>query len=148
MLSGFGDKTSPLAETVNGKTYELEKNPMEISWFSLELSECGGKFIYENPRGIKEIPFGMEEFREFSFPETHYYGMKVGTPSGYCQRAVASAAWTMKNRLLIRVNIIDTSIGHLGLVLEFKGDSVAVQFTKSAEAFLGEYNGTAYGYRK
>ena len=148
MLSGFGDKTSPLAETVNGKTYELEKNPMEISWFSLELSECGGKFIYENPRGIKEIPFGMEEFREFSFPETHYYGMKVGTPSGYCQRAVASAAWTMKNRLLIRVNIIDTSIGHLGIVLEFKGDSVAVQFTKSAEAFLGEYNGTAYGYRK
>jgi hypothetical protein len=98
---------------------------------------------------VKEIPFGMEEFKEFSFPETHYYGMQVGTPKGEGQRAVASAAWTMENRLLIRVNIIDTSIGHLGIVLEFKDeDTVAVQFTKSAEAFLGEYNGTSYGYRR
>ena len=145
MLGGFGKPDSPIAAFVDGVKYELDGNPMEISWFCLDLSGEVKKFIYENPRGKKEIAFGMEDFKEFYFPETHYYGMQVGTPQGRGQRAVASAAWTMENRLLIRVNIIDTSIGHLGIVLEFKGDTVAVQFTKCAEAFLGEYSGTAWG---
>jgi CubicO group peptidase (beta-lactamase class C family) len=149
MLGGFGEKDSPIVSSVSGVTYDLAPNPMEIKWIRLELSKEENRLVYENPRGVKEIPFGMEEFKEFSFPETHYYGMQVGTPKGEGQRAVASAAWTMENRLLIRVNIIDTSIGHLGIVLEFKDeDTVAVQFTKSAEAFLGEYNGTSYGYRR
>ena len=148
MLGGFGEIYSPITKDVDKITYVLADNPMEIKWIKLELSDSVKKLVYENPRGIKEILFGMEEFIEFSFPETHYYGMQFGTPKGEGQRAVASGAWTKPNRLLIRVNIIDTSLGHLGIVLEFKGDAIAVKFTKSAEAFLGEYNGTTYGYRK
>lgn len=148
MLGGFGEVDSPTAKDVDGITYVLADNPMEIKWIRLELSGGVRKLVYENPRGIKEILFGMEEFVEFTFPETHYYGMQVGTPKGEGQRAVASAAWTSVKRLLIRVNIIDTSLGHLGIVLEFKDDKVAVKFTKSAEAFLGEYDGTTYGYKQ
>lgn len=145
MLCGFGKISSPLADRVNGVTYLLNDNPIEIKWLRLELSGEVKELVYENPRGVKRIFFGMERFEEFSFPETHYYGMQFGNPLGHGQRAVASGAWTMDNRLLIRVNIIDTSIGHLGIVLEFRDDTVAVQFTKSAEAFLGEYSGTATG---
>lgn len=145
MLGGFGKTDSPFATIVDGVKYELADNTMQIKWLRLDLSGTVKKLVYENSRGVKEIPFGMEEFKEFSFPENHYYGMQVGTPIGRGQRAVASAAWTMDNRLLIRVNIIDTSIGHLGIVLEFRGDIIAVQFTKCAEAFLGEYSGTAWG---
>lgn len=148
MLCGFGEKDSPISKEVDGIKYELAENPMEIAWFRLDLSGEVKKFVYENPRGVKEILFGMEEFKEFSFPETHYYGMQVGTPKGEGQRAVGAGAWTSDNRLLIRVNIIDTSLGHLGIVIEFKDDICAVQFTKSTEAFLGEYGGTAWGRKE
>ena len=113
--------------------------------FSFEKEE--GKLIYENERGVKKISFGLEKYVESTFPETHYWDKRIGTPSDRELRSIASAAFTSENRILIRLNIIDVCLGHLGIVVEFKEDRCAVQMQKAAEGFLNEYQGVAIGRR-
>ncbi len=142
---GFGEKTSPLQNKIDGATYKLSDNAMKITRVRFSWAGERGVLYYENERGKKEIPFGMEYYEIFDFPETHYYDKRVATPANRSLRALSSASWLSENRLLIRINIADTNMGHLGIIAEFKGDLVALKFTKTAEELLWEYNGYAVG---
>lgn len=148
LLCGYGKATSPYMQKVDGQTYELSNNAMGIRWIRLHFEKSSGVFVYENERGQKEIPFGLERFVEFDFPETHYYDMQVCKEGNRKLHAVACGSWTMEHRLMIRVNVIDNSIGNVGMVFEFYENSVAVRFQKWAEAYLGEYEGFAVGRKK
>ena len=145
ILCDFGEAHSDFADKVNGVKYLLCDNKMGISWVKLSFSEKCGVLTYENERGVKDIPFGLAQFKKMEFPETHYYDMQVCREGGRKLHGLACGAWTSSNRLLVQVSILDHSIGHLGIVFEFFGDEVAVKFDKTAEAYLGEYYGFAHG---
>lgn len=145
LLCDFGKAYSDWADKINGVKYTFGENEAGIFWVQLNFSKDSGSFIYENERGVKEIPFGLAEFKEIEFPETHYYDMQLGKEGGRKQRAVACGAWTLPDRFFIRVNMLDTSLGHLAIVFEYKNENVLVHFFKFAEYCLGEYEGFAVG---
>lgn len=145
LVNGFGEKHSPIEKVINGKKYVFNENPMGIKWAKVEIGENDGKFIYENTRGIKTIPFGLEKHVQFDFPETDYYDTQVWKPANRGLHSVASAAFTMENNLLIRVNVIDTCFGHLAITLQYKDDICMLKMLKVAETFLFDYQGVSIG---
>jgi len=148
LVLGFGEKDSPLRKKVNGVKYRLRENPMNIRFVEFNWTGDRGVLRYENERGEKEIPFGMEYYEQFDFPETHYYDKQVAVGAGRGLKSLSAGSWISENRLLIRVNAVDWSMGHLGIIADFKENLVALKFTKTAEEFLWEYNGCAVGFRE
>lgn len=143
-LSGILD--CAMAEKVNGVTYRLGENPMNIEYIRLELDGKKGKLCYKNLQGEKELIFGIG-YNEFSkFPEANYSDMIATYPcEGNMYDCAASAAWTDDHKFVIRVQIIDNYFGNLSIGLGFKGNEIQVTMHKNAEAFLNEYNGYATG---
>ncbi len=142
-----GESTSGYLDKINGVTYNLHDNPMEISKITLQFEGDEGSLLYTNPRGDKEIKFGIKKFVESGFPETHYYDDIVKKPCGRMYNSISCAAWTQEHKLVIRTYIIDNYFGNLTTTLSFKGDEVGLHMNKTAEFFLNEYQGFAGGYK-
>jgi CubicO group peptidase (beta-lactamase class C family) len=147
LLLPSGEKHSELERQISGTTFEMNENPMEISKVRLEFLEDYGKFCYSTLRGDKEILFGYGEYKEGTFPETHYFGDTIGTPCGRPYNCLAAGVWVGidQSTLLIKVHVIDDSLGNLIIKLAFKGDELGMAMRKTAEWFLDEYDGHAGG---
>jgi len=145
LLVASGEKTSPLAEKINGKTYTMNKNPMGITKFRIDINGDKGVFAYTNEQGDKEIPFGMGENVFDKFPQDGYADM-VGTQKGNIRYdCAASGAWISPTTLLLKVQIIDKYFGNLHIHFGFKDNEVGVFMKKTAEDFLREYEGYGAG---
>ena len=118
---------------------------MGWKWLRFDLSGEGGVLEYENARGVKKIPFGWNKYVTGTFPETHYYDKQVDTPANRELDCMASASWTEKTKILLRVYITDTSFGNCFMTFGFKGDEVGVMMNKRAEFFMDDYQGYAGG---
>ena len=140
-----GAAHSKAEKEIDSVRYELNENNMQISKIHFEFLEDCGKLCYTTPRGDKEILFGYGEYKIGTFPETHYYGDTIGTPSGREYRCAAIGVWTEENKLVIKVNIIDDYLGNLSITCGFKEDEVGIYMYKAAEWFLNEYFGFAGG---
>ena len=95
--------------------------------------------------GKKKIRFGFGRnvFGEF---EQDGYSDIVGSEKGDRRyKCAASAAWISNSALLLKVQIIDTYFGNFHMILSFDGDCVAIESSKTAEDFLNEYYGRAFG---
>ena len=58
-----------------------------------------------------------------------------------------SGAWTEKQKLKLKVQIIDKYFASLAITLGFKDENrVGIRMVPVAEAFLSEYSGYANGY--
>ena len=57
----------------------------------------------------------------------------------------ASADWPEERKLRLKIQIIDKYFGNGSMEFGFKDDMVGVYMTKTAEAFLDEYQGYAIG---
>ena len=88
--------------------------------------------------------FGKNVFEKF--PEDGYSD-EVGSvrAPGNKYDAASSAVFPAENELLIRTQIIDKYFGNLGILFSFRDDTVVLEMRKSAEDFLGEYQGIAMG---
>ena len=141
-----GGNTSKTADKINGKKYELCENPMGIKWVKFEFDGNKGKIFWENEQGEKELPFGMG-YNEFAkFPQTGYSDMIGTIPcEGNMYDCATSAKWDDEIKLVIKAQIIDKYFGRLAMSFAFKDDSIVVRMDKTAEHFLDEYVGTAYG---
>jgi len=104
---------------------------------------------YTNATGNHEIRFGIckyeDEIREF--PETHYFGRKIGVPKGSGYKYKASGAWFNDETLMIYLYVIDDYFGTLKINVRFSdgGKHITLFMTKMAEWFLDEYDGIANG---
>ena len=141
----FGAAHSPIESAVHGKRYLLSKNSMGVKWLKLEFSRDTGRLIYENPRGVKEIQFGLGDYCDIIFPEEHYYDLTIKRPGGRGLRALSTGSFIRENKLLISVDVIDNSQANLGIAIELVGDSLSLRMTNTAEEFLAEYRGFAIG---
>ncbi len=144
-----GPTTSPFAEGILNRTYQLKENPMGIRWFKLEAAGKQGRICFENATGEKALAFGFG-YNEFGkFPEEGYSDMVVSKPCpGHFYDCAASAAWVEPKKLQIKVQVIDKYLGNGTWTLSFKGDQVNVTMTKTAEGFMNEYVGRAVGQRE
>ena len=140
------DKISSYSDKIDGVTYKLENNPMEIEWVKFDFDGKKGIFSYKNKQGEKELPFGMG-YNEFSlFPEEDYADLVVEEiAKGNKYKCAVSAAWTEEKKLCLKVQIIDKYFGNSLFVFSFKDRRVMVSMRSHAEAFLQEYIGMAKG---
>ena len=143
-----GEAASTARDKINGKTYTLRCNQMGIKDIRFEFEGDEGVLYYDTIRGAKKLPFGMAHNIECSFPETHYQDRQIGIPADREFKAICSAVWTKENTLLVRPYIIDNCLGNAWMYFTFKEDSVSVEMRKTAEWFMDEYEGTAFGKLK
>ncbi|MCL2774809.1 MAG: beta-lactamase family protein [Oscillospiraceae bacterium] len=135
-------------ELYSGKKYPLGKNRMNIS--EVQFIFDGDRYDkavmkYTNATGNHEIQFGICRYETGEFPETHYFGRKIGVPKGCGYRYKASGAWFDDETLIIYLYIIDDYFGTLKINVRFSGDGkgITLFMSKSAEWFLDEYYGIA-----
>lgn len=141
-----GAPTSSWVSKVDGVTYELEENPMGIEYLRLDLDAEEGRLTYRNSTGEKRLRFGIGRQVAGTFPETGYFGRRIGTPSGRPYACLASAAWVEEHKLNLLIYITDDYLGTLKITLAFKGNEIGMFMTKVAEWFLDEYQGFAGGH--
>jgi hypothetical protein len=140
-----GERSSKLQSSFSGRKYLFDNNPMKISWASLTFSEGEGILSYANATGTHEIRFGLKQYIEGIFPETHYFGRKIGVTAGRGYRYKASGAWFNPQSLTIYLYIIDDCFGTLKINCFFDDESLTLHMNKAAEWFLDEYMGMATG---
>ncbi|MGI6173688.1 MAG: serine hydrolase domain-containing protein [Christensenellales bacterium] len=145
LLCEEGAHTSPLAKEIDGKTYVMDENPMGIRRISFGFSCDLCTMRYENATGEHEILFGFGRNIEGEFPETGYYGRRIGEKLERGYRCLCSAAWGGENSLQLRVNICDWYFGNCNIDVGFRDEFVTVRMAKTAEWFLEEYQGFAAG---
>lgn len=143
-----GEAASELAGAVSGRWFRLEPNDMGITRLRVCLNDGSGVLEYENAQGEKALPFGIGRNEFGKFPELGYsdeYG-NIHNNTGFMYKCAASGAWVDKNKLRIRVQIIDRYLGGLVITLGWRDkDSIGVRMFKVAEDFLQTYNGWAGG---
>ena len=139
-----GSEPCELYKELQGKTYLCEENKTGITEFSFRFEdENSGVFCYKNAQGEKELPFGIGYNIFGKFPQLGYsdeYGV-TPTTNGFMYDCAASAAFRDGNKLLLRVQIIDRYLGNMFARFTFKNGIASVTLTKTAEAFLDEYQG-------
>ena len=141
----YGEAHMPFEKEINGVKYALEENPMGWKWFQFDFEGEKGKLTYENKRGVKAIRFGCNSFVEGTFPEMHYYDKQVDTPSNREFDCMADLSWTEEKKVLLRVYVVDSSLGNCFMTFGFKGKEVGVMMNKRAEFFMDDYVGFAGG---
>ena len=146
LVTVTGKDTSPIADSVNGKQYVLENNKMGIKRLSITLDKDGGKLVYENAQGEKELHFGILKNVITEFPEDGYANMQIGrSPAGYRHPCAVSAAWLDDRALAIKVHMVGNHLGGLYIRLGFSGERVSLDMRKTTNCFLNEYDGNAIG---
>ena len=139
-----GEKDSKTRAEVDGVEYICPPNGTGITRFRFDFSENGGTFYYTNAQGDKQFPFGMCENAFAKFPQLGYSNENGGlrTTDGFMYDAAFSAAWRAPgDRLMIRVQVIDRYFANGIFTFTFHGDECRVTMVKTAEDFLGEYQG-------
>jgi len=141
-----GEYCSDFAERVNGKRFVMDENRMGITELTFTFDENGGCFNYTNSQGNNSICFGFGSNVQGLFPQTNYYGRRIGECPGDKYRCFASAGWVEPHKLTLRVLICDKYFGNITAVFSFIDDTVSVLMLKTAEWFLDEYHGFACGH--
>ena len=146
-LFSLQDETeNDFAKELNGRTYALEENPMGIEYITFDVEGTEGVLTYKNAQGIKKLPFGFGHNVFAKFPQEDYSDMVATVPEpGHMYDCAASADWPEARKLRIKVQIIDKYFGNMIMIFGFKGDEVGIFMSKTAEAFLQEYQGFACG---
>ena len=111
----------------------------------LDISGTCGTLTYRARGEEKKWHFGMGAYMQDKFPETHYFGKRIGTPSGEGYDCVVSAAWVSEDTLYIQCFSIDDHIGTCKMSFAFNDGCCTLFFGKNAEWFFDEYQGFGTG---
>jgi len=129
-----GATGSPIINSIDKKTFNLDDNESGFKTVMLEFKEDSGKLSYTLGDNSYSLEFGLGYNIYQVFP-------------GYDFKCGISGAFKGDNTLLLLAQIIDTSIGNIHLELSFTGDYVTLTIKKAEETSFGEYNGTISGKR-
>ena len=96
-----------------------------------------------------ELPFKLNENYFGKFPELGYSSDVGGerTTDGSKYDCATSGAWLCDNKIMLFSQIIDRYLGNVSMCFAFNDEKIAVTFYKTAEDFLWNYNGQAYGQK-
>ena len=138
----FGEGRSPLEGVVGEKLYKCKENSMGLSELSLSFGEETGTLRFTVRGEDKLLRFGYGTFCDTTFPDKSFYGKYSNRKSGREFRALVTGSWQNEKRLFILADVSDDTPGSLGIVLEFSGNSVAVEMRGKGEGILDRYNVT------
>lgn len=131
-----GSITSPTAQSVVGKNFILDENPMGFTAITLSLDldneSKQGEFIYTNKTGQHSLKFCIGSNQIQQFPDYNY-------------KTAVSAAWRTEDTFLIKAHIIDECIGNIFIQLVFKEDTVTLMMRKFEETMFSEFDGMTSG---
>lgn len=146
MISLAGGLRSDVEAKMNGTVYKLEANPMGIDTLKVTITGDKGVLEYTNGEGLNTIQFGMgyNEFGKFPGQKRMSITASVYEDGNYA--CGASAVWCEAAKLHIMVRVVDTYLGTVSIVLDYKDDRVNLTMTRRAQRILDEYNGCAVGY--
>lgn len=141
-----GGAHSDTEDKINGKTFYLGENPMNISKVRFTFKNGEGVLEYTRGGSDKVLPFGLGKNAFAEFPESVSDTVGSVTADGHFYRCAVSAAWTEPTKLGIAVQAIDEYFGRLYFLFSFKKEgAVALSCTKTAEDFFNGYGGYADG---
>ena len=105
--------------------------------------EDSGELHYTNAQGDKILPFGIGKNVFCKFPQFGYSDEHAGLPGpeGFLYDCAVSAAWREEQKILLKVQIIDRYFGNMLAIFSFRENYAVIRMTKTAEDFLGEYEG-------
>ena len=69
----------------------------------------------------------------------------MDVPSNRELACMADLSWTEEKKILLRVYIVDSSLGNCFMTFGFKGNEVGIMMNKRAEFFMDDYMGFAGG---
>lgn len=138
-----GELTSEYTSEISGKTYCMEKNNCGIEKIRFDFENNTGTMTFFARGEEKVIRFGLGHYVEGIFPESHYSGIRINTPSEKGYRCFACAAWDTENILVLKCYAADRYFGHFLLNASFSENGLDLHFTKKAEWFFDEYQGFA-----
>ena len=144
LFAPHGLEDSPFRAELDGKVYKCNQNPMGITEFSFEFDgKDGGTLRYINGQGEKRLPFGVNRNEFGKFPELGYSNDRgvIRTTDGFMYDDAVGLAWLDEKKILLNVQIIDRYFGNAAMLFGFKGDECYVRMEKTAEDFLGKYQG-------
>lgn len=128
----LGAYDSPTAAAVNGHTFVMDENPMQLRRMTFTFAGEEGALEYENQTGIHTLRFGFGHHVAQDFPDYGY-------------PCITSAAWKDEGMLEIQCYLIGDYLATLEIGVCFKAGTVTVLMRKAAELFLEEYQGFASG---
>jgi CubicO group peptidase (beta-lactamase class C family) len=144
-----GATSSPRQKDHGSGNYLFGDNPMKITRLHFEFTGEEGLMKYANATGDHELRFGLGKYLGGTFPETHYFGRRIGVPAGRGFRYKASGAWFNPNSLTIYIYVIDCCLGTLKINVYFGEEGeLTLHMSKTAEWFLDAYNGMASGKKE
>ncbi len=144
-----GENFSETSEKISGVTYVLSENTLKMEDFTLTLNDAEGTFSFTKDRRKYTIPFGFTENIKADFSlgmRTHKTCMGKNEEGVFS--AVASGAWTEKDKFSIKMQIIDNYFGQVVIHLYFKDDEVSLVIRKSGQYVLDGFSGYAMGRKK
>ncbi len=143
LVSLKGNTNSKLQQSFFNKKYYAQDNPTGIKEFSFSLENGNLIFNYTNSQGEKSLTFGLSKNVFTKFPQYCYSNLHAGAKSddNFCYDCATSAIWVEKNKLLLKVQIIDKYLGNALWEFTFKDNKATIIMLKNAEAFLDEYQG-------
>ncbi len=145
-----GQCHSPWQEKINNVKYIFTKNELGLKNLTFNFNNEGGSLFYENENGKMELKFKLNENYFGKFPELGYSGDVGGirTTDGSKYDCATSGAWLCDNKIMLFSQLIDRYFGNVSMCFGFNKDKITVTFYKTAEDFLWNYNGQAYGKKE
>ncbi|MBQ8546751.1 MAG: serine hydrolase [Clostridia bacterium] len=142
-----GQETSSWQDKINGIKYVFSENELGLKDLCFNFNGIGGELHYTNENGEMVLPFLLNKNYFGKFPELGY-SQDIGntrTLDGSKYDMATSGAWLCNNQIMIFSQIIDRYFGNVSMRFGFNDDRITVTFYKTAEDFLWNYNGQAYG---
>lgn len=135
-----GQKTSPTAAHVSGKTFTLQPGPLHLTSAEFAFNDDTAVFTAHAGETTHAIPCGMEKWHlgETAFPTVPPRIIAGGTPpAGTPYRLAASARWKDEKTFIMTWRYIETP-HHDSVVCQFEGDTVKISFVSSISEKRGK----------
>jgi hypothetical protein len=128
-----GKPTSPTAERIMGKTFQLEENALGLKSVAFNFTEDSHHVTFRTTDAIHTIPCGLGgwQLSEIALPGTPPRFVKaVNTPEGIPMKAAASAGWKDEHTLGMIWRYIETPHSDR-VACQFEGETVRITFSNS-----------------
>ena len=144
LICQYGEKTSPIADKVNGVKYLMDENPLNISYFRLDLNKNVLEFEKEGRILKLEFSIGENKLTKFSLGD-RATADKMGFREEGEYDCANSGAWVEENQFSIMTQVIDTYFGGLYISIGFKDDRASFVMRNSGQYVFNNADGFAIG---
>ncbi|GCE29739.1 hypothetical protein KDA_52230 [Dictyobacter alpinus] len=115
-----GQRTSPIAAQVAGRTYLVDVNDLHLQTITLQVTTSGWVVHSKTATGMDLIPCGYGMWQPGQTTLFHHDWLSGPTP------VVASGAWTAEERFTMVIRLYETPFFHT-LVFHFVGNEMLVE---------------------